>query len=54
MPGGKPLLVMDVWEHAYITEYGLDRAGYIEAFMQNINWDAVSDRFKNEVSGESR
>jgi Fe-Mn family superoxide dismutase len=46
IPGGKPLLVMDVWEHAYITEYGLDRAGYIEAFIQNINWEVVSKRFK--------
>ncbi|MCP5504651.1 MAG: superoxide dismutase [Chlamydiales bacterium] len=45
LSGGKPLLVMDVWEHAYITEYGLDRGGYIDAFYQNINWDIVQKRF---------
>lgn len=45
LAGGTPLLVMDVWEHAYITEYGLDRARYIDMFMQNINWDAVMKRF---------
>lgn len=50
IPGGKPLLVMDVWEHAYITEYGLDRAGYIEAFMQNIDWEVVSKRFNHGMS----
>jgi len=45
IPGGKPLLVMDVWEHAYITEYGLDRAAYIEAFLQNVDWEVVSSRY---------
>jgi len=45
LPGGRPLLVMDVWEHAYITEFGLDRAGYIETFLENVNWDVVKKRF---------
>lgn len=44
LAGGAPLLVMDVWEHAYLTEYGLNRAGYLEAFFNNINWDAVKER----------
>lgn len=45
--GGIPLLVMDVWEHAYITEYGLNRAKYIDAFFDNIDWQAVEERFSN-------
>jgi Fe-Mn family superoxide dismutase len=40
-----PLLVMDCWEHAYLTDYGIKRADYIEAFMQNIQWNIVSNRF---------
>ncbi len=44
--GGTPILVMDVWEHAYITQYGLDRAGYIDAFFKNIDWDVVEKRLK--------
>lgn len=44
--GGNPLLVMDVWEHAYITEYGLDRKGYLEAFYSNINWPIIEGRLK--------
>jgi len=44
LAGGTPLLVMDVFEHAYITQYGLDRAKYIEAFFQNIRWDVVQKR----------
>ena len=42
--GCKPLLVMDVFEHAFMTDYGLKRADYIEAFCKNINWEAVEKR----------
>ena len=42
--GGKLLLVMDVWEHAYMTDYQTNRAAYVEAFFKNINWDAVEAR----------
>ncbi len=45
IPGANPILVMDVWEHAYLTEFGLDRAKYIETFMKNINWSVASERF---------
>lgn len=41
----KPLLVMDVFEHAYMTDYQLDRAKYIDAFFNNINWEIVAGRF---------
>ena len=47
LPGCTPILVMDVWEHAFMTDYQLDRAGYIKAFMQNLNWEKVNDRFVN-------
>ena len=39
-----PLLVMDVWEHAYMTDYGIKRADYIQAFMQSIDWSVVEKR----------
>jgi Fe-Mn family superoxide dismutase len=41
----QPIVIMDVFEHAYITQYGLDRAKYIDAFFANINWNVVSSRF---------
>ncbi len=41
-----PLLVMDVFEHAFITDYGLKRADYIAAFFNNINWNAVESQLK--------
>ncbi len=40
------ILVMDVFEHAFMTDYGLKRADYIGAFFKNINWDVVEGRLK--------
>ena len=44
LAGATPLLVMDVFEHAYIHDYGLTRADYISAFMKQIDWDVVEGR----------
>lgn len=49
LSGAAPLLVMDVFEHAYMIDYGLKRADYIEAFFRAIDWNVVIDRF-NKVS----
>jgi Fe-Mn family superoxide dismutase len=37
---------MDVFEHAYMTDYQLKRADYIEAFFGNVNWKAAEARLK--------
>jgi len=43
--GFKPLLIMDVWEHAYMVDYkATERAKGIEAFVANIDWKAVEAR----------
>ncbi|MCJ7611453.1 MAG: Fe-Mn family superoxide dismutase [Candidatus Aminicenantes bacterium] len=44
--GCVPLLVMDVFEHAFMIDYGLKRADYLEAFFKNIDWAAVEARLK--------
>ncbi len=44
--GCTPILVMDVFEHAFMTDYGLKRASYLEAFFKNINWNVVEGRLK--------
>ena len=44
LAGCTPILIMDVFEHAYFTDYQLKRADYIEAFFANINWQAVASR----------
>ncbi|GFP28118.1 superoxide dismutase, Fe-Mn family [Candidatus Hakubella thermalkaliphila] len=40
------ILVMDVFEHAFMIDYGLKRADYIAAFFKNIRWDVVEGRLK--------
>jgi Fe-Mn family superoxide dismutase len=46
LAGCRPILVMDVFEHAFITDYGLKRADYIAAFFKNIDWQAAENRIK--------
>lgn len=41
-----PLLIMDVFEHAFMLDYGLKRTDYIGAFFKNINWQTVEARLK--------
>jgi len=40
-----PVLVLDVYEHAYMIDYGVDRPKYLDAFLGNLNWEVVSKRF---------
>ena len=44
LAGCRPVLVMDVFEHAFMTDYGLKRADYIAAFMNTVNWQAAESR----------
>ncbi len=46
LPGGNLILIMDVFEHAFMIDYGTKRAGYIDAFFKNINWEAAEARLK--------
>ena len=43
-PFSVPLLVLDMYEHAYQMDYGAAAAKYVDAFMQNVNWDEVNRR----------
>jgi len=48
--GFVPVLVMDVWEHAFIRDYApADRPKYIEAFFSNIDWQSCEQRLKVEA-----
>jgi Fe-Mn family superoxide dismutase len=59
--GFAPILVMDVWEHAYMVDAGATgRAAYVEAFLKNVDWEKVEDilcharaSIKASESGES-
>ena len=51
--GLNPILVLDVWEHAWMVDYGAaDKGKYVEAFLDNVAWSVVEQRFKASRSGE--
>ena len=46
-PFSVPLLVLDMYEHAYQMDYGAAAARYVDAFMLNVNWDEVNRRVES-------
>ena len=47
------ILALDVWEHAYLLDYGTQgKAKYIEAFFKNLNWNVCEERFAKELRGQ--
>jgi Fe-Mn family superoxide dismutase len=52
LAGGRPVLVLDMYEHAYHMDYGAKAAAYVDAYMQGINWAhpaALYDQYRREV-----
>jgi Fe-Mn family superoxide dismutase len=52
LANGRPILALDMYEHAYAMDYGARAAGYVDAFMQVIKWDnaqALFERYSKEV-----
>lgn len=47
--GCKPLLVLDMWEHSYFLQYKSNRAEYINAFWNIVNWNEVNKRFSKII-----
>jgi Fe-Mn family superoxide dismutase len=49
--GFKPLLVLDVWEHAFMRDYkATERAEYVQAFFRNVDWGAVERRLQDRAA----
>lgn len=46
-PGFSPIFVLDIWEHAYIKQFGAaGRKGYVDALLKNVDWSVVAKRLK--------
>jgi len=48
--GAIPIIVLDVYEHAYFMDFGADRKAYLKTFWKNFNWSAANDLFKRASS----
>ncbi len=46
LAGASPILALDMYEHSFHMDYGAKAAAYVDAFMQNINWENVSTRYQ--------
>ncbi|HLF49185.1 MAG TPA: Fe-Mn family superoxide dismutase [Methylomirabilota bacterium] len=50
--GLHPILVVDVFEHAWVVDYGIaGREAYIAAFFENVHWEVVEQRFRTSTAG---
>jgi Fe-Mn family superoxide dismutase len=45
--GGIPILGLDMYEHAYHIDFGANATAYIDAFMRNVDWNAVAGRYED-------
>jgi Fe-Mn family superoxide dismutase len=53
LAGATPILALDMYEHAYHMDFGAKAAAYVDAFMKNVKWEAVYQRFGSAVTAES-
>jgi Fe-Mn family superoxide dismutase len=53
LAGGVPILALDMYEHSYHIDYGAAAGAYVDAFMGNINWAPVYERYQLAVHGVS-
>lgn len=53
LAGGLPILALDMYEHAYHLDFGAAAGAYVEAFMDNIRWATVYERYQHAVHSAS-
>jgi len=52
LAGGIPLLALDMYEHAYHMDFGANVKAYVDAFMRNVDWKAVAERYEDALRVE--
>jgi Fe-Mn family superoxide dismutase len=53
LAGASPILALDMYEHSFHMDYGAKTAAYVDAFMNNINWENVSALYRNHARAET-
>jgi Fe-Mn family superoxide dismutase len=54
LAGGRPILALDMYEHAYHIDYGAKAASYVDSFMQTIRWEHASNLYSRYKSDQER
>lgn len=49
--GAEPIMALDTYEHAYFIDFGVLRAGYIDAFFENLDWSVIEETFSRVQEG---
>jgi superoxide dismutase, Fe-Mn family len=49
LAGATPILALDMYEHSYHMDYGAKAAAYVDAFMENIDWEKVAAIYKEKI-----
>jgi Fe-Mn family superoxide dismutase len=47
---GTPILCLDLWEHAYISENQINKTNYVDYFFETINWDVIMRRYQTAIN----
>ncbi|MFA5855592.1 MAG: Fe-Mn family superoxide dismutase [Candidatus Gracilibacteria bacterium] len=45
-----PIMALDVWEHAFMIDFGISKPDYVSAFLKNLNWGVVEERFAGALA----
>ncbi len=53
LAGGVPILALDMYEHAYHMDFGAQAGAWVDTFMQNLDWDAIYQRYQRAVHAAS-
>ena len=54
LAGGVPILALDMYEHAYHLDFGAAAGAYVDAFMDNLDWAPIYERYQHAVHGASQ
>lgn len=54
LAGCYPIVVVDLWEHAYLTQFGLNRKGYLDAVFAHLDWKKIDQRLEHAKQAKSQ
>jgi superoxide dismutase, Fe-Mn family len=52
LPGGTPILALDMYEHAYHLDFGAKAAAYVDQIMANLNWERIGAHYRLAIGEE--